>query len=181
MRILTEYDIAHFWSKVDVRTPMECWPWRAAVDSNGYGNHKIAGKQIRASRASWMIANPEIALQPDDFVCHTCDYRRCVNPNHLFIGSAADNTADMVQKGRLRGVAETSEIARANQAKGAETKRRRTVEEKLPALLQEVARRLRDGEPTTYRSLMRLDGYAAARLTLGMRHSEIVEEAGRCA
>lgn len=178
---LTAYDQAAFWSRVDVRSPGECWPWRGAVNSEGYGAHKIAGVQVRAHRIAWDLAHPEEPIPDDVLACHHCDNPRCCNPTHLFPGAAADNTRDMLQKGRAGGILGSPDAAREAQAKGAASRHRRTVEERYPAMLAEIADRLAQGLPTTYRSVSRLDGYWAARRTLGLSHSQIVEEARRCA
>lgn len=76
-----------------------CWPWKGRVDPAGYGRIKTsAGVQIGAHKAAWLVTNGAVA--GDLFVCHRCDNRRCCNPAHLFLGSAADNNSDMRSKGR---------------------------------------------------------------------------------
>lgn len=93
-------DIAvRFWSKVD--TSGACWEWTAACTDNGYGIfasrfHLLSRK---AHRAAWELTNGPIPTKL--LVLHHCDNRKCVNPSHLFLGTAQDNTRDAVAKGRL--------------------------------------------------------------------------------
>jgi DNA-directed RNA polymerase specialized sigma24 family protein len=92
-----ESDRRRFWIKVE-KTPV-CWLWTAARFENGYGAFRLNNKQRRAHIVSyeWLVG-PTNGLQ----VCHSCDVKHCVRPEHLFLGTQSDNIIDMFQKGRQR-------------------------------------------------------------------------------
>ncbi|WP_198527626.1 HNH endonuclease signature motif containing protein [Xanthomonas sp. SHU 199] len=76
-----------------------CWLWIGRMSTNGYGRIGIGrNKQYRAHRISW---EHHFGPIPDGmYVCHKCDVRSCINPDHLFIGTAKDNARDREAKGR---------------------------------------------------------------------------------
>jgi len=91
-----------FWSKV--QKTENCWNWTGYTSSGSYGVVFISRhKYERAHRTSWRLHFGEIPKgngYHGTCVLHKCDNRRCVRPDHLFLGSNADNVKDRMQKGR---------------------------------------------------------------------------------
>jgi len=91
-----------FWEKVDKKSDSKCWEWTASLRSDGYGQlHYIQdGRRycLPAHRLSWSIHFKEVPHGKQ--VLHRCDNPKCVNPNHLFLGTNEDNRQDMVNKKR---------------------------------------------------------------------------------
>jgi hypothetical protein len=79
--------------------PGACHEWTAYRNKGGYGQFNIEGRMYPAHRIQWTITNHQ-DIPPGMLVCHSCDNPSCVNPNHLWLGTNADNTRDKVEKGR---------------------------------------------------------------------------------
>lgn len=81
----------------------DCWIWDGPTDKDGYGVFWAQIDKHRYARAHRYSYFHHRGVHPaGQAVCHTCDTPGCVNPDHLFLGSIADNNADMVAKGRHR-------------------------------------------------------------------------------
>lgn len=76
-----------------------CLEWQHCLDGAGYGLVFAYGKKHRVHRLHWSIVNGDI---PEGmFICHKCDNRKCLNLDHLFLGTHKDNMQDALKKGRL--------------------------------------------------------------------------------
>lgn len=94
-----------FWAKVERLGSTECWPWKGCTVAYGRGFFRISKKppiMRHASQVAWALKNGRW-IRPKEVVCHSCDNPRCCNPDHLWVGSQADNMRDMAAKGRGNG------------------------------------------------------------------------------
>jgi hypothetical protein len=92
------YDVARFFSKVDVRDSNRCWNYQGGLSSGGYGTFGAIGEDFYAHRFSYLLFFGKI---PDDMlVRHKCDNPACVNPYHLETGTRMDNERDKLIRNR---------------------------------------------------------------------------------
>lgn len=101
---LTPKQERNFWRKVDKSAgPDGCWIWTASKVPSGYGSFRVARRLYSAHRVAYTLANDQI---PHDgsyhgvCVCHKCDVKTCCRPDHLFLGTQAENNRDRMSKGR---------------------------------------------------------------------------------
>lgn len=120
MRNVSSATLDRFWSKVDKSG--SCWCWTAYRKPTGYGVFKYNGKLHRAHRFALEVTHGEI---PEGLVVrHKCDNPSCCNPEHLEIGTQADNMRDRTERGRgyIRPARYTSEMLKGLSFKEAHEK-----------------------------------------------------------
>lgn len=89
-----------FWDKVE-KTPT-CWIWRGSTYPNGYGCINFNGRNRSVHRYAYELKNGQTPI--GFLICHSCDNKLCVNPDHLFLGTYKDNWQDAVNKGIIKPV-----------------------------------------------------------------------------
>lgn len=95
-----------FWSRVNILGEEECWEWQGSCNNTGYGSVSWNGKVYTAHRiAAWLsglVVSPSVpsSARIPTHVLHSCDNRKCCNPNHFFLGTFVDNLQDAYNKKR---------------------------------------------------------------------------------
>ena len=87
-----------------------CWLWRGEVHDSGYGRISIGGRMRfvhRVAYAAWVAPVPD-----GQRILHRCDQPTCINPEHLYAGSAKDNISDAMRRGRLKLVRKNGRFAK---------------------------------------------------------------------
>lgn len=87
-----------FWTRLEIKDKKECWPWKESLNKDGYGRIRFNGIQKMAHRIAYEL---HTGKNIDNFVLmHICDSPSCCNPNHMVVGTHADNQADKYKKNR---------------------------------------------------------------------------------
>jgi hypothetical protein len=124
-----------FWKHIDKQTN-GCWVWTGSIFKNGYGRMRF-GKYTRVShRVAYELTKGDI---PEGMlVCHSCDIRRCCNPDHLFLGTDADNVHDCQSKGRRADISgENHPMAKLNKEDVLRIRGRRSEGEPLSSIAKD--------------------------------------------
>lgn len=91
-----------FFNSFDVGTKEDCWEWKKGILRTGYGAFYMQRgnrKTFHSHRISWEMHN-SAHIPTGGMICHTCDNRKCVNPNHLYLGNSITNNRDTIARRR---------------------------------------------------------------------------------
>lgn len=121
-----ENTLERFWNSVKFGEPSECWEWQRGCFSTGYGAFWIDRKLTGSHRYLYKQLHGNIPTEM--YVCHSCDNRKCVNPNHFWLGTIRDNNLDMRKKGR-----QTRKVPR-----GSESSKAKLTESDIPIIRQRL-------------------------------------------
>lgn len=146
-----------FLAKVCQDKATGCWLWTGLVRPDGYGATRLEGREQGAHRVAWKLFRGRIG--PGTVVCHKCDVRACVNPEHLFLGSVAENVRDMRAKGR----APSGEKHGSAKLTVAQVRRIKTLLAEDRMYISEIAREFGVSE-TTVRAIKREKTWKGVRI-----------------
>lgn len=158
--------LQRFWSKVNIAGPDECWEWQGKPSAQGYGVMCFDYKRWGSHVFAWICTKGLVPRGVD--VCHTCDNRKCCNPQHFFLGTRSENIKDMWRKGRG---------SKAPIMRGPDNFNTKLTREKVIAIRQRVANDTRRGVMS---QLAREHGVSFQAIWLIVKGKNWKMEEGQC-